>query len=163
MSKIIVNGSKPLSGTVRVHGAKNAVLPILAATVMAEGVHTIHNCPELSDVETTVEILQELGADIKRCGDVIYVDVGKEMNSYIPERLMRKLRSSIVFMGAVLARNKQAKMSGRKICKGAIFALVGRLPAAKMPAALTHMSPEPITRQRGCSPPTPPRQISRVG
>ena len=117
MSKIIVNGSKPLSGTVRVHGAKNAVLPILAATVMAEGVHTIRNCPGLSDVDTTVEILQELGANVKRCDDVIYVDTSGEMKSYIPERLMRKLRSSIIFMGAVLSRTKQAKISAPGGCE----------------------------------------------
>ena len=117
MSKIVVNGSKPLSGTVRVHGAKNAVLPILAATVMAEGVHTIRNCPNLSDVETTVEILKELGAKVKRCDGVIYVDAGGEMKSYIPERLMRKLRSSIIFMGAVLARKKSAKISAPGGCE----------------------------------------------
>ena len=117
MSKIVVNGSGPLSGTVRVHGAKNAVLPILAATVMAEGVHTIRNCPNLSDVETTVEILRELGAKVERCDDVIYVDARGEMKSYIPERLMRKLRSSIIFMGAVLARKKCAKISAPGGCE----------------------------------------------
>lgn len=117
MTKIVVNGSKPLSGTVRVHGAKNAVLPILAATVMAEGVHTIRNCPNLSDVETTVEILKELGAKVKRCDGVIYVDTRGEMKSYIPERLMRKLRSSIIFMGAVLARKKSAKISAPGGCE----------------------------------------------
>jgi len=117
LSKIIVNGGKPLSGTVSVHGAKNAVLPILAATVMAEGKHTIHNCPALSDVETTAEILKELGATVTRCGDSLIVDTGGEMKSYIPERLMRKLRSSIIFMGAVLARKKCAKISAPGGCE----------------------------------------------
>lgn len=117
MSKIVVNGSNPLSGTVRVHGAKNAVLPILAATVMAEGIHTIHNCPNLSDVTTTMEILKELGAKVKRCGDTIYVETDENMKNYIPERLMRKLRSSIIFMGAVLARKKYAKISAPGGCE----------------------------------------------
>ncbi len=117
MSKITVNGGKPLSGTVRVHGAKNAVLPILAATVMAGGVHTIYNCPELSDVAITAEILRELGANVWRRGDALIVDTGGEMKSYIPERLMRKLRSSIIFMGAILSRKKEAKISAPGGCE----------------------------------------------
>ncbi|MBO5734295.1 MAG: UDP-N-acetylglucosamine 1-carboxyvinyltransferase [Clostridia bacterium] len=117
MSKIVVNGGKPLSGVVKIHGAKNAVLPILAATVMTGGVHTIQNCPALSDVSTTVEILQELGARVEREGDTLIVDTGGEMQSFIPERLMRKLRSSIIFMGAILARKKEAKISAPGGCE----------------------------------------------
>lgn len=117
MSKIVVNGGKALSGTVEIHGAKNAVLPILAATVMAGGVYAIHNCPRLSDVETTSEILRELGAKVTREGDTLIVDTSGEMESFIPERLMRKLRSSIVFMGAVLARKKEAKISAPGGCE----------------------------------------------
>ena len=117
MSKITINGGKPLSGAVRVHGAKNAVLPILAATVMAGGVHTIHNCPHLSDVAITEEILKELGAEVRREGDALIVDTGAQMESYIPERLMRKLRSSIIFMGAILARKKCAKISAPGGCE----------------------------------------------
>ena len=117
MSKIVVNGGKPLSGVVKIHGAKNAVLPILAATVMTGGVHTIQNCPSLSDVSTTVEILQELGARVEREGDTLIVDTGGEMQSFIPERLMRKLRSSIIFMGAILARKKEAKISAPGGCE----------------------------------------------
>ena len=117
MGKIVVNGGKKLSGEVRVHGAKNAVLPILAATVMAEGVHTIHNCPCLSDVSVTCEILQELGAKVTRDKDTLVVDTSGQMESFIPERLMRKLRSSIIFLGAVLARKKEAKISSPGGCE----------------------------------------------
>lgn len=117
MSKIVIRGGKKLSGTVRVHGAKNAVLPILAATVMVEGVHTIKNCPCLSDVSVTCEILQELGAKVVREGDKLTVDTRGQMNSYIPESLMRKLRSSIIFLGAVLARKKEAKISSPGGCE----------------------------------------------
>ena len=109
LSKIVVNGGKKLSGSVRIHGAKNAVLPILAATVMAEGVHVIHNCPELSDVSVTCEILEELGARVARNGDTLTVDTTGEMENFIPESLMRKLRSSVIFLGAVLSRKKEAK------------------------------------------------------
>ena len=111
MGKIIVNGGIPLSGTVKIHGAKNAVLPILAATVVVGGVHIIHNCPLFSDVSTTIEILKSLGAKVTREGSTLIIDTSGEMGSIIPEHLMRKLRSSVVFMGAVLARNNYAKIS----------------------------------------------------
>ncbi len=117
MGKIIISGGKPLSGTVRVHGAKNAVLPILAATVVAGGVHIIENCPELSDVLTTVEILEELGANVTREKNTLIIDTRGELKSFIPESLMRKLRSSIIFMGAVLSRNNQAKISSPGGCE----------------------------------------------
>ena len=117
MSKIVVNGGKKLSGSVRIHGAKNAVLPILAATVMAEGVHVIHNCPELSDVSVTCEILEELGARVSRNGDTLTVDTTGEMENFIPESLMRKLRSSVIFLGAVLSRKKEAKISAPGGCE----------------------------------------------
>lgn len=111
MGKIIVNGGTPLRGTVRIHGAKNAVLPILAATVMVEGVHIIHNCPNFSDVHITSEILRSLGAKVTRDKSTLIIDTRGEMGSVIPEELMRKLRSSVIFMGAVLARNNYAKIS----------------------------------------------------
>lgn len=117
MGKIVVNGGKPITGTVRVHGAKNAVLPILAATVMAEGVHIIHNCPELSDVVITVEILKNLGARVERRGHTLVVDTSGELGSVIPEELMRALRSSVIFMGAVLARCGKAKLSAPGGCE----------------------------------------------
>ncbi len=111
MSKIIVRGKIPLRGSVRIHGAKNAVLPILAATVMAGGVHIIHNCPDFSDVSTTIEILKSLGAKVKRENQTLIVDTTGASGSLIPEHLMRKLRSSVIFMGAVLARRREAKIS----------------------------------------------------
>ena len=111
MGKIIVRGNIPLRGSVRIHGAKNAVLPILAATVMAGGVHIIHNCPDFSDVSTTIEILKSLGAEVKREHQTLIVDTTNANGSLIPEHLMRKLRSSVIFMGAVLARRREAKIS----------------------------------------------------
>ncbi len=111
MGKIIVRGNIPLRGSVRIHGAKNAVLPILAATVMAGGVHIIHNCPDFSDVSTTIEILKSLGARVTRENQTLIVDTTNANGSLIPEHLMRKLRSSVIFMGAVLARRREAKIS----------------------------------------------------
>lgn len=117
MGKIIINGGIPLQGTLRIHGAKNAVLPILAATVMAGGVHTISNCPELSDVLITAEILRSLGAKVERRGHILTVDTTGELDYFIPERLMRELRSSVIFMGAVLARKGKVKISAPGGCE----------------------------------------------
>lgn len=117
MSEILINGGKRLSGEIKIHGAKNAVLPILAATVMAEGIHTIHNCPCLSDVSVTCEILKGLGAKAERDKNTLIIDTSGPMESFIPEKLMRELRSSIIFLGAVLARKKEAKISSPGGCE----------------------------------------------
>ena len=117
MEKIIVNGGVPLVGSVCVHGAKNAVLPILAATVLARGVHKLTNCPNLSDVATTIDILTSLGAKVTRTEEALIVDTTGECSCFIPEELMRKLRSSVIFMGAVLARCGQAKISAPGGCE----------------------------------------------
>lgn len=117
MGNIVIQGGVPLRGTVRVHGAKNAVLPILAATVMADGVHTVGNCPNLSDVATTAEILKSLGAKVQRQENKLIVDTSGELGYFIPEVLMRKLRSSVIFMGAVLARKGKVKISAPGGCE----------------------------------------------
>lgn len=117
MSKIVISGGVPLTGSVRIHGAKNAVLPILAATVLASGVHIIRNCPKFSDVYITSEILKSLGAEVSRDKDTLIVDTTNCTGSFIPEHLMRKLRSSVIFTGAVLARNHEAKVSSPGGCE----------------------------------------------
>ncbi len=117
MSRILIEGGTPLAGVADVHGAKNAVLPILAATVLSEGVHVIHNCPKLKDVNITMEMLRYLGAKVERQDDTLFVDTRGQLGNHIPEKLMRQLRSSIVFMGAILARNKRAKISAPGGCE----------------------------------------------
>ncbi len=117
MSRILIEGGIPLSGVADVHGAKNAVLPILAATVLNEGVNVIHNCPNLRDVNITLEMLKYLGANVQREGDTLTIDTRGRLGNHIPEKLMRQLRSSIVFMGAILARNKRAKISAPGGCE----------------------------------------------
>ncbi len=112
MSRLVIEGGKTLSGTLAVHGAKNAVLPILAASILCDdGVTVIHNCPDLEDVKITIKILRCLGAKVKKQGDTITVDARGRLKSRIPRRLMRKLRSSIIFMGAIAARNHKAQIS----------------------------------------------------
>ena len=74
MSAFVINGGRRISGSIRVQGSKNSVLPILAATVLVEGVSIIHNCPDLSDTAGTVKILKKLGCKVLREGNSIVVD-----------------------------------------------------------------------------------------
>ena len=117
MSRLIIKGGRKVSGTIDMHGAKNAVLPILAATILTDDISVIHNCPRLKDVNVTIDILKFLGADVKREGDTLTIDSRGEMRCDIPENLMHELRSSIVFMGAILARCKKAKISSPGGCE----------------------------------------------
>ena len=102
MDKIIVNGKNRLGGTIKVHGAKNSALPVLAAAVTAGEECVISNCPELSDVAATIKILDWLGCS-EVCGNgTVCVDGSKLTSDEIPDYLMRELRSSFIFMGALL-------------------------------------------------------------
>lgn len=111
LSELVINGGKKLSGTVKVNGAKNAVLPLLAATVLINGKTVLHNCPYLSDVDACLKILTELGCKCKYNNHTIEVDTANIKNCKIPENLMREMRSSIVFLGAVLPRCNSAVIS----------------------------------------------------
>ncbi len=102
MNKLVIDGGTPLSGEITVQGAKNAVLPILAASVLADGECIIHNCPWLRDVEKTGIILEKLGCIVKRDKNTLYVNSQNINNCVIDERLMREMRSSIIFLGAIL-------------------------------------------------------------
>lgn len=111
MSIFRINGATPLYGRISVHGSKNSVLPILAATLIHPGESVIHNCPDLSDVRTAVSILEYLGCCVTREGSTITVNA-RDMNCFdIPDQLMREMRSSVIFLGAVLARCGHAIMS----------------------------------------------------
>lgn len=117
MSRLEITGGKRLRGIIDMHGAKNAVLPILAATILTKGKSVIHNCPKLKDVNVTVDILKFLGASVEREDHTLIIDSSGEIKSDIPENLMHELRSSIVFMGAILARCKKAKISSPGGCE----------------------------------------------
>ena len=80
MSAYIIEGGHPLDGSVRIHGAKNSVLPILAACLLAPGECVIHNCPELSDVAASLDILRHLGCRAEREGDAVRVDAARLLN-----------------------------------------------------------------------------------
>lgn len=110
MSAFLVEGGNRLTGSVRVHGAKNSVLPILAATILAEGESVIHNCPDLSDVAASLEILRHLGCKAVREGDAVTVDASTLTRCDVPDELMREMRSSVIFLGAILGRGGEATL-----------------------------------------------------
>ncbi|MDI4646556.1 UDP-N-acetylglucosamine 1-carboxyvinyltransferase [Cohnella hashimotonis] len=104
MDKLVIEGGKPLSGTIRIHGAKNAALPILAATLLAQEPVTLRNIPKLLDIEVMLDIMRDLGCVVLRRGDAVTVDGTVASSSHVPERLMRLMRSSVFLMGPLLAR-----------------------------------------------------------
>lgn len=104
MEKLVIEGGKPLSGTVRIHGAKNAALPILAASLLADGRHVIENVPDLLDIHVMLQILREIGCHAEFENKQVRIDTSTANLSYIPEPLMRQMRSSIFLMGPLLAR-----------------------------------------------------------
>lgn len=111
MSVFEITGGNPLMGEITVHGAKNSVLPILSATILSPGVSVIHNCPQLSDVSAAIEILRHLGCGVMREGDTVTVDATVVTCNHVPDHLMGEMRSSVIFLGAVLGRTGGAVMS----------------------------------------------------
>ena len=111
MSFYEICGGRPLRGELRVQGAKNSALPILAAALLAPGQSVIRNCPDLSDVTAALEILRLLGCRTVREGDAVLIDASQLTGCGIPDRLMREMRSSVIFLGALLARLGRAELS----------------------------------------------------
>lgn len=112
MEKIIVRSGQQLKGTVRVAGAKNAVLPVIAASLLAsEGKSVITDVPDLADVYTINEVLRNLNADITFKKDKITVDATKELTTEAPFEYVRKMRASVLVLGPLLARYGHAKVA----------------------------------------------------
>ncbi len=110
MKKIVICGGKRLQGSVRVHGAKNSLLPILAAVILSNGQSVINNCPPLSDVVLMLELLECIGCRVEYEGQVARIDTTGIVNSKINDCLMNKLRSSIFILGPLIARLKEAEL-----------------------------------------------------
>jgi len=111
MSVFQIEGGRALSGSVRVQGAKNSVLPILAATLLSPGECVIHNCPRLTDVNHTLAILEHLGCKVRQEGDTVTVDASAPKHWDVPDDLMRRMRSSVVFLGPILGRMGRSELS----------------------------------------------------
>lgn len=108
MGRFIIEGGRKLGGRLKVQGAKNSALPILAATVAVGRPCVIHNCPSLTDIDSTLNILKSLGCEVHRSGNSVSVDSGRMKLNCIPDELMREMRSSIVFLGALITRTGEA-------------------------------------------------------
>jgi len=104
LDKLVIEGGVPLSGTIRIHGAKNAALPILAASLMAKDSVAIRNVPRLLDIEVMLDIMRCLGCSARYDDRSVIVDSSQASSSHIPEFLMRQMRSSVFLTGPLLAR-----------------------------------------------------------
>jgi UDP-N-acetylglucosamine 1-carboxyvinyltransferase len=112
LEKIIVRGGKRLDGTVKVEGAKNAVLPVLAATLLAsDGKSVIRDVPTLSDVYTINEVLRNLNAEVSFENNTVVVDASRVLKDEAPFEYVRKMRASVLVMGSLLARNGRARVA----------------------------------------------------
>ena len=111
MSVMYLRGGRPLKGELTVHGAKNSVLPILAACLLAGGPVTLHNCPRLTDVTAALDILRRLGCKAEQEGRRIVVDPTGAAGNAISEKQMQAMRSSIIFLGPLLARMGEAHLT----------------------------------------------------
>ena len=111
MDALIVHGGKPLSGEITISGAKNAVLPILAATMLHGDEYCLHNCPDIADVRLAAAIIRCLGGRVTRRGNTLLVDTRLAGGTVIPADLMGKMRASVLFLGALLARFGEASMT----------------------------------------------------
>src|SRR5690606_33662798 len=113
MDKIVVTGGIALDGEVRISGAKNAVLPILCATLLADGPVEVGNVPDLHDVRTTARLLRGLGAQVEHDADaaVVRVDPRGADGHVAPYELVRTMRASVLVLGPLLARHGAADVS----------------------------------------------------
>ena len=111
MNYLKVTGGARLHGEVELQGAKNSVLPILAATLLCRGECALHHCPKLQDVASSIRILRCLGCSAQWQGDTLCVHTEHMTCGEIPDPLMREMRSSVIFLGAILARCGEATLS----------------------------------------------------
>jgi UDP-N-acetylglucosamine 1-carboxyvinyltransferase len=111
MDKFLIRGGNVLNGTVRISGAKNAVLPLLAATILSDDPICLTNVPNLQDVNTLIRLIAGLGVSISYQGDTVQVDSSTLSNQFAPYELVKTMRASILVLGPLLARYGQAKVS----------------------------------------------------
>ena len=110
MKVLKIHGGKTLSGTIRISGAKNSSVALIPAAILADDKVTICNVPEITDTDALTEILEYLGADVKRASESILIDPTTIENKEIPKELSTKLRASYYFMAALLGKYKYVEM-----------------------------------------------------
>lgn len=110
MKRIKIEGNHILEGNVRISGAKNSAVALIPASILSDGIVTIDNVPDISDINALDEILSFLGSKVKRNGSVIEIDNGNIVNKEVPEEISSKLRASYYFMSSLLAKYKKVEM-----------------------------------------------------
>ncbi|MBU4574655.1 MAG: UDP-N-acetylglucosamine 1-carboxyvinyltransferase, partial [Desulfarculus sp.] len=111
MDKLVVTGGNPLVGRVRISGAKNATLPLMAATLLARGKSRLSNVPDLRDVRTMGSLLGTLGAKVSARKDSLYIDTSGAEGDEAPYELVKTMRASVLVLGPLVARQGNAKVS----------------------------------------------------
>lgn len=104
----VIHGGRRLRGIVPISGSKNATLPILAASILCDGPVVLHNCPDLSDIESMIEVLRSLGVEVTRSGKTLTAKVVDTVPVRAPYELVSRMRASVCTMGPLLARRKKA-------------------------------------------------------
>lgn len=133
MDRIHICGGQPLCGECRIQGSKNAVLPILAATVLVDGITTLDNCPQIADVSCMLRLLKSIGCVVQRHEGQITVDARKLYSSGLPEAYVTRMRSSVILMGALLGRCRSVSIAYPGGC------VIGKRPINMHLNALTQM------------------------
>lgn len=111
MSRYVIKGDSKIEGEVNISGSKNSALPIIAACILNGGVTTLYNVPNIKDTNGMFSILSDLGCTIKKKGNKVTIDSSDINKFYIDETLMRRMRSSVIIVGALLGRFRNAIFS----------------------------------------------------
>jgi len=111
LDKLIINGGRKLKGDVSVSGSKNAALPIFVATILSPGKFEISNVPFLRDINTTIKVLESLGAKIEGNGNIVKIDTSGLNNVEATYELVKTMRASVLVLGPLLARHGRARVS----------------------------------------------------
>lgn len=111
MEKLVIEGGHPLVGEVVISGAKNAALPLMAATLLTPGRHCLRNVPDLRDTRTFIRLLEHLGVKSERVGDILYLDTTTLISAEAPYDLVKTMRASVLVLGPLVARLGRAKVS----------------------------------------------------
>ena len=136
-----LKGGNRLNGVCRVQGSKNASLPILAASILSPAESELSNVPQLRDIDAALRILRHLGCRAEQKGNELYINARGVMQDYVPHELMAEMRSSVIFMGALLARCGEARLSPPGGCQ------LGKRPIDLHLAALRQLGA--IIEERG--------------
>lgn len=111
MSRIMIEGGRRLCGELTIQGSKNATLPILAATILVAGESVLVGCPEITDVQETLYLMQQLGCRIQKDKDVIRIDASEIVSEDVTDKIAANSRAAMMLLGALIGRRKKATIS----------------------------------------------------